>query len=127
MAGACWCAAALAPAVAEGGGVVDSLAPADDRNARTNGGAVGNAQAPRWPSAAAAYAWAVESGACANEFEAQGSMKKIVAAQFDGRLTKENMADAMEAFHARQMEKLHEMAEAAVQDAPEVDPEGAFN
>lgn len=96
-------------------------------NARTNGGAVGNAQAPRWPSAAAAYAWAVESGACANEFEAQASMKKIVAAQFDGRLTKENMADAMEAFHARQMEKLHEMAEAAVQDAPEVDPEGAFN
>ena len=82
-----------------------------------------NPPAPRWDSPAAAYAWAVEAGACTSEFEAQASMKKIVAAQFGGRLTKENMAAALDAFHARQMEKLHERANEAVEDAPELEPD----
>lgn len=81
----------------------------------------GNVQRPaRWDSAAAAYAWAVECGACANEHEARGSLKKIVEARFGGRLTGDNMADAFDAFHARQMEKLHAMADATAQDAPEL-------
>lgn len=86
--------------------------------------AVRSPSAPRWPSAAAAYDWAVESGACKNEHEAKASMKKIIDAQFDGKLTRDNMAAVFEAFHARQMEKLHEQAEAAVQDATELDPDG---
>ncbi len=92
-------------------------------NANGNGGA-GNGKAARWANATAAYDWAVESGACKSVFEAKASMKKIVDAQFGGRLHTGNMVDVFEAFHARQMEKLHEMAEAAVQDAPEFDPDG---
>ena len=90
---------------------------------KTNGngapGAFGNVQTTRWPDANAAYAWAIEAGACENTHEARGSLKKIVDAQFGGRLTGDNMAAAFDAFHARQMEKLHEKAEAAVKDAPE--------
>ena len=85
--------------------------------------AFGIVPAARWPDAAAAYAWAVESGACENTHEARASLKKIVDAQFDGRLTGDNVAAAFDAFHARQLEKLHEKAEAAVQDAPELDPD----
>lgn len=73
-----------------------------------------------WASAADAYAWAIESGACKNEFEAKNSLKKIVDAQFGGRLHTGNMAEVFDAFHARQMDKLHELAEAAVQGAPEM-------
>ena len=80
-----------------------------------------NVQRARWDSAAAAYTWAVESGACANEHEARGSLKKIVDAKFGGRLTGDNMAAAFDAFHARQMEKLHDKADAAAQDAPELE------
>ena len=79
---------------------------------------------PRWVNAADAYAWAVEAGACENEHEARASLKKIVDARFGGRLTKENMAAVFEAFHARQMEKLHERANAAAEDAPEINPAG---
>ena len=97
--------------------------------ASTNGGAAGNGKstgAARWDSAAAAYAWAVESGACANEFEAKSSLKKIVDNDFGGRLTKENMVDVLDAFHARQMQKLHEKASAiTVENSPELDPDGA--
>ena len=88
-----------------------------------NGGGNGNGHKARWASAADAYAWAVEAGACENEFEARSSMKKIVAAQFGGRLTGDNMAAVFEAFHARQMEKLHERANAAAEDAPELEPD----
>ena len=94
---------------------------------KTNGngapGAFGNVQTTRWPDANAAYAWAIEAGACENTHEARGSLKKIVDAQFGGRLTGDNMAAAFDAFHARQMEKLHEKAEAAVKDAPELNPD----
>jgi hypothetical protein len=85
----------------------------------------GNGHAPRWENAAAAYAWAVDSGACENEFAAKGSMKKIVDAQFDGRLTKDNMAAVFDAFHARQMAKLRDKANAAAEDAPELNPDAA--
>lgn len=88
--------------------------------AAQNGNSNGH-KAPRWDSAAAAYTWAVESGACANEHEARGSLKKIVDAKFGGRLTGDNMAAAFDAFHARQMEKLHDKADAAAQDAPELE------
>lgn len=104
-----------------------SAPPAAAGMTTSNGGAAGNGhngngRTPRWASAADAYAWAVEAGACANEFEAKNSLKKIVDAA-GGRLTKENMADAMDAFHARQMEKLHEKADAAVEDAPAMNPD----
>ena len=90
-----------------------------------NGGGNGNGHKARWASAADAYAWAVEAGACENEHEARASLKKIVDAQFGGRLTADNMAAVFEAFHARQMEKLHELANAAagVHDAPELNPD----
>lgn len=90
---------------------------------KPNGNGNGNGRKPRWTSAADAYAWAVESGACENEFEARASLKKIVDAQFGGKLSAHNMADAFDAFHARQMEKLSEQAAAAVEDAPEFSPD----
>ena len=88
-----------------------------------NGGGNGNGHKARWASAADAYAWAVEAGACENEHEARASLKKIVDARFGGRLTADNMAAVFEAFHARQMEKLHERANAAAEDAPELNPD----
>lgn len=95
--------------------------PAQNGNGRPTNGNGGNAV--RWDNAAAAYAWAVESGACSNEFEAKNSMRKIVDGQFGGRLTKDNMTAVFEAFHARQMDKLHELANSAVEDAPVFDPD----
>ena len=89
-----------------------------------NGGGNGNGHKARWASAADAYAWAVEAGACENEHEARASLKKIVDARFGGRLTGDNMAAVFEAFHARQMEKLHERANETVEDAPEINPDG---
>jgi hypothetical protein len=61
---------------------------------------------PDWNNPNEAKAWAVEVGACANEFEAKNSLKKIVDEQFDGRLVPSNMDAVMDAFYARQMEKL---------------------
>lgn len=66
-----------------------------------------------WDTPADAYAWAIEAGACANEFEAKNSMKKVVEAQFAGKLTKANMRAALSAFYSRQQEKLLHGAEAA--------------
>jgi hypothetical protein len=61
---------------------------------------------PTWHKPADAYAWAIESGACANEFEAKNSLKKITDEQFGGKLTGNNLQDAFDRFHARQVEKL---------------------
>lgn len=82
----------------------DSEAPEDDpfRDAQKR---------PDWNNPNEAKAWAIEVGACANEFEAKNSLKKIVDGQFDGHLTAKNMDAVMDAFYARQMEKLAELAE----------------
>lgn len=61
--------------------------------------------------ASKAKAWAVEVGACANDFEASNSLKKIVQAH-GGRLTTANAAEIFTAFYLRQQEKLSEAAEA---------------
>lgn len=58
-----------------------------------------------------AKAWALECKACANEFEAKNSLKKIVEAT-GGRLTSDNLAEVLTAFYLRQQEKLAEAAEA---------------
>ena len=59
-----------------------------------------------WATPADAYAWAIEAGACQNEFEAKNSMKKIVENKFDGKLTRDNVRQALAAFYQRQQEKL---------------------
>ena len=56
-----------------------------------------------WQSSPDAYAWAVAIGACANEFEAKGSMAKIVAAEGGKNADK---ARVFEAFYNRQNDKL---------------------
>lgn len=61
--------------------------------------------------ASKAKAWAVEVGACANDFEASNSLKKIVQAH-GGRLTTVNAPEVFTAFYLRQQEKLAEAAEA---------------
>lgn len=58
-----------------------------------------------------AKAWALECKACANEFEAKNSLKKIVEAA-GGRLTADNLAEVLTGFYLRQQEKLAEAAEA---------------
>lgn len=68
---------------------------------------------PRWANKEGAKAWAVDSGACANDFEATNSLKKIVTEQFDGKFTTGNFEAVMDAFYARQLEKLAE-----AQDVP---------
>lgn len=60
----------------------------------------------------AAKAWAMEVGACGNEFEAKNSLKKIVDTN-GGRLNKDNLVACLSAFYDRQQEKLAEAAEAA--------------
>jgi len=61
-----------------------------------------------WQSPDDAYAWAVNVGACANEFEARNSLKKVVDAAGGGRFRKENAATIYLAFLRRQNEKLAE-------------------
>lgn len=82
----------------------------------------------------AAKAWAIDVGACGNEFEAKNSLKKIVDTH-GGRLNKSNLNDVLIAFHDRQLEKLAEMAvdveaEADEDEAVDVpfdtEPEPAF-
>lgn len=84
----------------------------------TNGN--GNAL-PFAPNVDAAKAWAVEVGACQNEFEARNSLKKIVDGQFSGRLTTGNTAAVFAAFHARQLEKLGQRNMAPTEPPAEVD------
>ena len=75
-----------------------------------------------WQTPADAKAWAVECGACKNEFEANGSLSKLVKEQFDGRLHTGNVNDVYAAFYAHQMDKLSKQAEAAVNGAQEQVP-----
>lgn len=69
----------------------------------------------------AAKAWAVEVGACANEFEAKSSLKKIVDVN-GGRLNKDNLATCLSAFHDRQQEKLAATVDAISVDEAEIAP-----
>lgn len=71
-------------------------APTDEESAMLN----------TWLSPEDAKAWAVNVGACENEFEARNSLKKIVDGVGGGRLRKENAAAIYLAFLRRQMEKL---------------------
>ncbi len=73
-------------------------APTDEESAMLN----------TWLSPEDAKAWAVNVGACKNEFEARNSLKKIVDGVGGGRLRKENAAAIYLAFLRRQMEKLAE-------------------
>lgn len=73
-------------------------APTDEESAILNA----------WLSPEDAKAWAVNVGACENEFEARNSLKKIVDGVGGGRLRKENAAAIYLAFLRRQMEKLAE-------------------
>ena len=88
-----------------------------------HGNGNGNAQQPPadewsgWTTPADAYAWAVEVGACANEFEARNSMQKIVDAQFGGKVTKLTARNVYAAFVARQKAKLEERAQRAQDEA----------
>jgi len=59
-----------------------------------------------WAGPQDAYAWAIQEGACANEYEARNSLKKIIDARFGGKLTQQNMNAALTAFYLRQDEKL---------------------
>lgn len=55
-----------------------------------------------------AKAWAIEVGACDNEFEAKNSLEKIVKEQFGGKFTTANGNEVLLAFMRRQYEKLAE-------------------
>lgn len=61
-----------------------------------------------WQTPEDAKVWAVNSGACENEYEAKNGFKKIVDAR-GGRLNKENVAAVYLAFLRRQMEKLKQL------------------
>lgn len=63
---------------------------------------------PEWGSPPEAQRWAVESGACKNEFEARNSWKKIVAAL--GGFTAENKHEVYAKFYQRQLEKMQPVA-----------------
>ena len=98
-----------------------SVASLDDVDPLDFGGSEDDAQPapaprPRWENKEQAKAWAVDNGACANEFEATNSLKRIVTEQFEGKFTKTNFDAVMDAFYARQMEKLAEKAEAEAKD-----------
>lgn len=80
-------------------GSVDDIPGA--REQRSNGSPIFD-----WRGPLDAQRWAVESGACANEYEARNSWKKIVMAL--GGYSKANAKDAFVAFHQRQQEKLRE-------------------
>lgn len=76
------------------------------RDGQSNSSVLSPAIWQTWRAPADAFAWAMEQGACANEFEAKNSLKKIVDGQFGGRLTSGNMAQVFEAFHAHQIDKI---------------------
>ena len=65
-----------------------------------------------WQTPGEAKAWAVECGACKNEFEASNSFAKLVKDDFGGRLHAENVKDVYAAFYAHQMDKLSKQAQA---------------
>jgi hypothetical protein len=59
-----------------------------------------------WTTPQDAYDWAVGIEASENVDAARAAFKRIVDAQFDGRLTPKNQSAAMAAFHADRMAKL---------------------
>ena len=69
--------------------------------------------------------WAVKSGACKNEFEAKNSLKKIVDANFDGRLTTQNKTEVLTAFYHHQIEKKQAQPVQAAEPV-EAEPVAAF-
>lgn len=73
-----------------------------------------------WSTPEDAKVWAVNIGACENEFEAGNSFKKSVQAN-GGRCTKANLAAVLLHFLRRQMEKLEN-----VEIELELEPEVAF-
>lgn len=89
-------------------------------NGSTNGHSGALWQA--WVGADDAKAWAVECGAQPNEFAARNSLAKIVNDRFGGKLTTANRDDVFAAYYERQMQHLHEQANAAVEDAQEMVP-----
>jgi hypothetical protein len=61
----------------------------------------------------AAQAWAIDVGACQNNFEAQNSWKKIINRDFPNvKLTVKDIPSVMIPFYMRQREKLQEQAKA---------------
>ena len=68
--------------------------------------------------------WAVNIGACKNDFEAKNSLKKIVDTDFGGRLTTQNKTEVLTAFYNRQQEKLSQATEAVT--VAEAEPLPAF-
>lgn len=69
----------------------------------------------------AAYAWAVEVGACDNIPHAKNSMAGVVAGQFGGEFKKSKMAQILTAFYFRQVDKLNEIEDdIAVEEAEPV-------
>lgn len=68
--------------------------------------------------------WAVNIGACENDFEAKNSLKKIVDTDFGGRLTTQNKTEVLTAFYNRQQEKLSQATEAVT--VAEAEPLPAF-
>lgn len=59
----------------------------------------------KWRNVDDAYAWAVASGGCQNEFEARNSLKKMVVDQFDGKFTKTNAGAVYLAYLQKQQSK----------------------
>ncbi len=77
-----------------------------------------------WRTPTDAFAWAVDCGACTDTPGAVGSFNKIVKEQFGGKLTKANEPDVLKAFYNRQMDKLHERADAELPKVEEINPDG---
>ena len=67
----------------------------------------------------------MKSGACKNEFEAKNSLKKIVDANFDGRLTTQNKTEVLTAFYHHQIEKKQAQPVQAAEPV-EAEPVAAF-
>lgn len=67
-------------------------------------GATEQRDIPNWRGPVDAQMWAMETGACKNEYEARNSWKKVVTAL--GGFGPENKAEAFKAFYDRQQEKL---------------------
>lgn len=66
-----------------------------------------------WKDVADAFAWAVEIGACSNEFEARNSLKNLINDEFGGKFTKANAGAVYVAYYRKQLKKAQERQEAA--------------
>lgn len=70
--------------------------------------------------------WAVNIGACKNDFEAKNSLKKIVDTHFGGRLTTQNKTEVLTAFYHHQMEKKQALTVEQAAEPVEVEQVAAF-